>query len=152
EWRARFDDLITSTSGRRIVLSAHDFIEMPDDLDERARAMRATGADVVKLAVKTTRLSDCLPLLELGGRLARDGASVVIGMGEQGLPSRVFAGRFGSAWTYAGSDAEIGQVTATHLVGDYRFRTLTDSTDLYGVAGSPIRHSVSPAMHNAAFA
>jgi len=117
-----------------------------------ARAMRATGADVSKLAVKTTRLSDCLPLVDLGGRLARDGASVVIGMGEQGLPSRVFAGRFGSAWTYAGSDAEIGQVTATHLIVDYRFRALTDSTDLYGVAGSPVRHSVSPAMHNAAFA
>jgi shikimate dehydrogenase len=34
----------------------------------------------------------------------------------------------------------------------YRFRSLTGNTDVYGLAGSPISHSVSPAMHNAAFA
>ena len=88
-------------TGRRVVLSMHDFDGVPDDLAAQAQAMRATGAEIIKLAVKTTRLSDCLPLLDLGAQIGRDGA-VVIGMGECGLVTRVLACRFGSRWTYAG--------------------------------------------------
>ena len=47
---------------------------------------------------------------------------------------------------------EVGQVTAPTLLNDYRFRSVTDATDVYGLVGSPVAHSVSPAMHNAAFA
>jgi shikimate dehydrogenase len=43
-------------------------------------------------------------------------------------------------------------VTPSLLLDEYRFRSLDDGTALYGVVGSPIAHSVSPAMHNAAFA
>ena len=66
EWRAHFTDLIAQTAGRRVVLSMHDFTGVPDDLTGRAQAMRATGAEVIKLAVTTSRLTDCLPLLDLG--------------------------------------------------------------------------------------
>src|SRR4249920_4222443 len=56
EWRARFDDLIAQAGGRRIVLSMHDFDGTPPDLAALAQDLRATGAEVVKLAVKATRL------------------------------------------------------------------------------------------------
>jgi 3-dehydroquinate dehydratase/shikimate dehydrogenase len=151
EWKANFTDLFASAAGRRVVISSHDFDGVPADLTERAQAMRATGAEVVKIAVKTSRLSDCLPLLDLGAQVARQG-TVLIGMGEHGLATRVLARKFGSLWTYAGDQQQVGQVTASELVDGYRFRALTESTDIYGLAGSPISHSVSPAMHNAAFA
>src|SRR5215831_14653132 len=61
EWKAGFEDLIASTSGRRIVLSSHDFDGVPADLVGRGRAMRATGAEVVKIAAKAACLRDCLP-------------------------------------------------------------------------------------------
>ena len=42
EFKAAFcSDLIASTGGTRIVLSAHDFDGVPPDLTERVRAMRA---------------------------------------------------------------------------------------------------------------
>lgn len=151
EWRARFDDLIARAGGQRIVLSAHDFDGVPADFAERAHAMRATGADVVKLAVKTTRLADCLPLVGLASQGKGRGGLVLIGMGEHGLATRVLPGRFGSMWTYAGSQSELGQLSAQTLVEEYGFRTLTDATDIYGIVGRPVAHSVSPAMHNAAF-
>ena len=151
EWKASFTDLISSTSGRRIVLSSHDFSGVPSDLTTRAHAMRATGAEVVKLAVKTSRLSDCLPLLDLGAQIARQG-TILIGMGECGLATRVLARKFGALWTYAGDLQQIGQATAGDLLDTYRFRSITENTDVYGLVGSPISHSVSPAMHNAAFA
>jgi 3-dehydroquinate dehydratase/shikimate dehydrogenase len=120
------------------------------DLNGRAQAMRSTGAEVVKIAVKTSRLSDCLPLLDLGAQVARQG-TVLIGMGECGLVTRVLARKFGSLWTYTGDQREVGQISASDLVDAYRFRTLTEATEIYGLVGSPISHSVSPAMHNAAF-
>src|SRR5580765_483511 len=65
EWQARFDDLIARTGGRRIILSSHDFGKTPSDLPERARAMRSTGAEVIKIAAKANRLTDCLALLDV---------------------------------------------------------------------------------------
>lgn len=152
EWRAQFTDLLTTSRGRRVVLSSHDFDGTPADLHERAAAMRATGAEVVKLAAKANRLSDCIPLMEIGAAFGADGKFVGIAMGARGLASRVLAHRFHSAWTYAGMLADIGQVTPLMLADEYRFRTLSTSTAVYGLAGSPVGHSVSPAMHNAAFA
>jgi 3-dehydroquinate dehydratase/shikimate dehydrogenase len=151
EWKAGFTDLIASTSGRRVVLSSHDFDGVPADLRQRERAMHATGAEIIKLAVKTSRLSDCLPLLDLGAQVA-PGKTILIGMGECGLATRVLAKKFGSCWTYAGDQQHVGQLTAADLLGKYRFRSLSESTSVYGLVGRPILHSVSPAMHNAAFA
>jgi len=151
EWRAHFDDLIAGCGGRRIVLSTHDFDMMPIDLVARLHAMRSTGAEIVKLAVRPTRLTDCLPLLEIAAAADKRAGLVVIGMGEYGLATRILASRFGSKWTYAGSLTDVGQLTPEKLLDEYRFRTLSRDTDVYGIVGRPVAHSVSPAMHNAAF-
>jgi shikimate dehydrogenase len=45
----------------------------------------------------------------------------------------------------------VGQLTADELLDDYYFHDIDDSTALFGLMGSPVSHSVSPAMHNAAF-
>ena len=42
------------------MLSAHDFDGMPDDLDARVRSLLSQGTEVVKLAVQTRKLSDCV--------------------------------------------------------------------------------------------
>ena len=151
EWRAHFDDLVASAGGRRIVLSSHDFHGVPMDLTARVHAMRSTGAEVVKVAAVATSLSDCIPLLDLGERGGPDARLVLIAMGDYGLATRVLASRFGSMWTYAGALSGIGQLGADALLNDYHFRTLSESTAVYGIAGGSMAHSVSPAMHNAAF-
>jgi 3-dehydroquinate dehydratase/shikimate dehydrogenase len=152
EWQARFDDLIARTHGKRIVLSSHEFAHMPGDLPERARAMRATGAEAIKIAAKANRLTDCLSLLDVDTSANEHKRTILIAMGEAGLITRVLAGRFGSAWTYAGTLRNITQVSADVMLDEYRFRSIAHDTEVYGLAGSPIAHSVSPAMHNAAFA
>jgi 3-dehydroquinate dehydratase/shikimate dehydrogenase len=149
EWRAGFHDLIAQTAGRRIILSSHDFDMVPIDLVSRLHAMRSTGAEVVKLAMKLTCLSDAARLLELGAETAGD--LVLVGMGEYGIATRVLAARFGSLWTYAGALAEIGQLSADTLLEDYHLRSLDESTAVYGLVGQPVSHSVSPSMFNAAF-
>src|SRR5262245_50908618 len=85
EWRARFDDLVSARHGRRIVLSSHDFDGVPADLAARLQAMRATGAEVVKVAAQAKALSDCVPLFDIGAQVGRRGGLVLIAMGDQGL-------------------------------------------------------------------
>ena len=142
---------LTSTLGRHVVLSLHDFAGVPRDLGGRVAAMCETPAEVIKVAVSAARLSDALEVFGLQ-RLLRGRAFVAIGMGAPGLATRVLAARMGSCWTYAGDGWAPGQVPAAQLRHEFRFHSISRRTAIYGVVGRPIAHSLSPAMHNAAFA
>ena len=72
-------------------------------------------------------------------------------MGEAGLPSRLLASRFGSRWTYAGDAVAPGQIPASRMLDEFRFRAVGRGTAIYGVVGNNVMHSMSPLMHNAAF-
>jgi 3-dehydroquinate dehydratase/shikimate dehydrogenase len=150
EWSAAFAPVLDRRGGRGIVLSAHVFDGVPADVAGRWRAMRASGAEVVKLAVMAHSLSDTLRLMDLGARVD-EGGTVVVAMGMPGLPSRLLAGRFGSRWTYAGESVAPGQLPASRMLDEFRFRKIGPATRIYGVVGRPIGHSLSPAIHNAAF-
>ncbi len=151
EWRAGFEELIAARQGRNVVLSSHDFNETPLDLEDQYRAMRATGAAVVKLAVRARCGRDVVRLRTLG-RGRRPERFILIGMGTRGWPTRLLPAHFGSLWTYAGDGVAPGQIRLSDMLERYRFRQTSSETAVYGVAGSPIGHSLSPAMHNAGFA
>lgn len=151
EWGATFGDLVRQHGGRGIVLSMHDFAGVPQDLAERYREMRATGSDVVKVAVTAKRLCDVLPLAELG-RTDPSRRCALIAMGMAGTASRVLAAKLGCYWTYAGDGVAPGQLGVDRMLDEFGFRRITTATDVYGVVGKPIGHSLSPAMHNAGFA
>jgi len=152
EWSAGFDDLIAARSGRGIIVSKHTFDGMPANLAGDVAAMRATGAEVVKVAATPSCLADTLRLRAAGCAAAASGTMVVVGMGDYGIASRVLPSHFGSAWTYAGSLRSIGQISASTLLNEFRFRTHSDQTALYGLAARATGYSLSPVMHNAAFA
>ena len=149
EWNGTCADLMERTGGRRVILSHHDFTGMPADIRGKAQAMLSSGAEVVKLAITAERLSDCVTLREIG-RTTRVPMSL-IAMGEAGLASRVLATWMGSCWTYSGDGVAPGQVPQGQMQDEYRFSRIGARTKIYGVLGKPVSHSVSPAMHNAAF-
>ena len=151
EWRAHFDDLTAGPDTGRVVLSMHDFDGIPADLTSSLRAMRSTHAGFVKIAVTAKRLTDCVALLDLAPEARRSGRLVLLAMGDYGLSTRILASRFGSAWTYAGAIRTVGQITAETMLNLYRFPSISNRTRVYGIVGASVRHSVSPAMHNAAF-
>jgi 3-dehydroquinate dehydratase/shikimate dehydrogenase len=150
EWAHEFDAIVRGRHGRNVVLSLHDFDGCPADLEARVDAMAALQPDVVKVAVTVSRLGECGRLAALAAR-HRGRRLVLIAMGEAGLATRILPGRFGSCWTYAGDGVAPGQIDLERLHGEFRFRRIGPRTDLYGVAGRPVAHSLSPAMHNAAF-
>ena len=151
ESRAGFDSLIRARGGRNIVLSLHDFGGAPEDLAERWRGLCGSGAAVVKLAVRARRLTDTLRLLDLPATSGEQ-AQVLVAMGPAGAVSRLLPDRFGSAWTYAGDGVAPGQIGLGRLLDEFRVRQVGADTAVYGLLGAPVEHSLSPAMHNAAFA
>ncbi len=136
----------------RLIVSDHDFIAVPSDLGARVREMRAHGADVVKVAASVATVSDTLRLRDAVATSGDEGDLVCIAMGEAGGLSRLLPARFGSCWTYGGdTGAAPGQIPVSLMHDLYRVRAVTETTAVYGVAGAPIAHSASPAMHNAAY-
>jgi 3-dehydroquinate dehydratase/shikimate dehydrogenase len=147
EWRADRRPLVRR-GNTKIVLSHHDFGCTPGDLADRVAAMASEHPDVLKIAVHADRLTDCIVLRDTT-RL--DLPHVAIAMGSAGQVSRLAPHVFGSLWTYGGAAAP-GQIAARDLVDIYRVGSHGAGAALFGVAGAPLAHSASPAMHNAAFA
>ena len=77
-------------------------------------------------------------------------------MGPAGLASRVLAGKVGSFGTFAALSADSasapGQPTLEEFRRLYRWADVSGGSAVYGVVGCPVAHSMSPAIHNAAFA
>jgi 3-dehydroquinate dehydratase/shikimate dehydrogenase len=76
-------------------------------------------------------------------------------MGDAGIISRVLGVRAGSAFTFAaatpGEETGPGQIAARTLIETYRIDQVDAATKVYGVAGNPVRSSLSPVMMNTAF-
>ena len=144
------EDVIASRGGRGVIVSSHVFGDPPADLVDRYNALRATGAEVAKLAIQVSTLKETLPLFDLAAK--NTAGHVLIAMGNQGLPTRVLAARLRNRWTYVGDGIAPGQLPASRFIRDFRFRRIAADAALYAVVGNPVIHSRSPVMHNAGFA
>src|SRR5579863_1191693 len=148
-------DQIQKLRGRAgLILSFHDF-RGTKKLDETLEKMRAIPADVYKVVGTAATLADNVSMIQFLGR-ERDNSSLIgVCMGEQGIISRVLGVRAGSVFTFAavspGEETAPGQVTAQELRSVYRIESVDVATRVYGVAGDPVAHSLSPAIMNAAF-
>ncbi len=137
----------------RIILSHHDFDSVPADLDAIVDRMEADPAEVNKIAFTAAGPEHAVRAAQILRRC--DKPTIALAMGEAGLPSRVMAAKLGAFGTFAsleaGAESAPGQVTVAEMLRLYRWRDQTPETQLFGVVGSPVAHSMSPAIHNAAF-
>ena len=160
ELSSGFDDLIAAKAGDGLVLSVHDLEGIPDDLDGLHARMAATGADVIKIVGTARSVADLGRLTALARRQPSPpgpGRGLVsLAMGPLGVPSRILGGRHGAPFTYAspraGKEAAPGQLAASVLADTYRVRSIGPGTRVFGVLGSDVLRSLSPAIHNRAFA
>ena len=135
---------------RRILLSLHDFKRVPP-LASFLPGRRHPGVDAVKIAAAPRTIDQSVRLLRFA---ARSPNCVTVPMGETALPARILALRHGSALAYAPVAAATapGQVSLPDMKHLYRAHQLNRQTQIFGVIGDPIAHSLSPLLHNAAFA
>lgn len=151
----RVIDLTAPRPDRKgLIVSYHDFTGRPPRLHAVFEELNGTGADVVKVAFLARSIRDNLEAFELLRH--RRKPTIALCMGEAGLMSRVLAPKFGGFLTFATLRPQDvtapGQPTVDELLTLYRFRSIGPVTAVYGVIGHPVAHSLSPHVHNAAFA
>ncbi len=106
----------------RIIMSNHDFNTTPDKavIVERMTRMQEIGADIAKIAVMPQTRQHVIDLQEAMCQLLENPDStplVGISMGKLGAISRITAGSFGSAMTFAtlGNASAPGQIPVEEL-------------------------------------
>ena len=140
--------------GTALLVSFHDFTRTKS-LEHAADRIHAFAPDFVKVVSTAKSLADNLAVLQLIEERSLSAQVVGIAMGEEGLVSRVLGPRAGAAFTFAsfsdGAQTAPGQVTTREMRDLYRVEQLDQATRIFGVAGNPISHSLSPLMQNTAF-
>jgi len=141
----------------RTICSHHDFVSVPERLDQIYDRMSRTPARVLKIAVQAEDAIDCLPVFQLLERAREDGREMIaIAMGAAGVATRILGPSRGGFLTYASLDSETatapGQLSLSELTEVYRLEKIDRHTQIFGLVGSPVSHSLSPRIHNAAFA
>ena len=136
------------------IISYHNFRETPENLREIHDRLAKLDPDIVKIATMAHSPHDNLRML----RLIRESKVPTVGlcMGDVGTPTRILCGRFGSPFTFATFHAERllapGQLTYKQMLEVYRYDSIGPQTEVFGVVADPVAHSLSPRIHNVAFA
>ena len=137
----------------QVIISYHNFEATPP-MDTVVHRMLRVPADAYKVVTTARKPSDNARVLAAAKTLPKH-RMVVLAMGELGFPTRVLSPVFGGVFSYAApiyaEGTAAGQVSARLLRQLYRVEKLTKAAKIYGVIADPVRHSISPAVHNRAF-
>lgn len=137
----------------RQIASSHDFTGRPDRLYNILAELNASPADVAKIVWTARTVRDNIEAFEI--LLNKQKPTIALCMGEAGVISRILAKKFDAFLSFATLPGDKGtapgQIGITEMKRLYRWDAMTATTKVYGVVGSPIGHSMSPAIHNAAF-
>jgi 3-dehydroquinate dehydratase/shikimate dehydrogenase len=135
------------------IVSFHNFESTPA-MDTVVKRVMKVNADAYKLVTTARKPSDMYRVLSIGKAHPKT-QTILLAMGEIGFPSRILSPSFGSIYTYAAplsaEGTAAGQVCAHQLRAVYRLDKFTRAARIYGVIADPVRHSLSPILHNRAF-
>ena len=141
-------------TGVALIVSHHDF-SATKDLDGIYKRIQPFQPDFIKIVPTAKTLTDNVTLMRFIEHMEDHSNIIGICMGDAGIISRVLGVRAGSAFTFAaaslGEETGPGQIAARTLIETYRIDQVDAATKVYGVAGNPIRSSLSPIMMNTAF-
>lgn len=146
---SRVEPSRTAAGSARAIVSLHRFGRAPADPATLLRRFRIADGAIWKLAIRCRGLHDALRLLRLTSRHPM----IAVPMGREALPARMLSLRAGSLLTYAAVNERTapGQPSLEEAKLLYHADSIDWRTRVYGVIGDRAGHSISPAMHNAAF-
>jgi len=122
-------------------------------LTARSRQLFSVPATIYKLVTWANRMSDeftCLALLKLLGR----SDTIAYSTGPLGFWSRLIALHLGAPAIFGlvpNGPIVPSEPTITKLIEDYGLPSLSPIKELFAIIGSPVFHSLSPRLHNAAY-
>ena len=126
----------------KLIVSFHDFQKTPtwQQMQQRVKQLRRWRPDIIKVATMIRHFDDLGIIMRLQKHYGKK--IIAIGMGDLGIMTRIYNRAF---CTYArlSSDKAIapGQTTVTQL----------QHTQIFGLVGEDIQHSLSPVIHRNGF-
>jgi len=138
---------------RPLIVSTHDFTSRPAKLGNLLIELNQSPGTINKIVWTARSIRDNLEVFELLKQ--RHKPTIALCMGEAGMISRILAKKFGAFLTFAslstGTGTAAGQISVREMKELYRWDAINPRTKVYGVVAQPVMHSMSPAIHNAAF-
>jgi 3-dehydroquinate dehydratase/shikimate dehydrogenase len=135
------------------VISYHNMIETPPDLDDMYDRMLKQDGDVYKIAVMPRTAADLGRVIAIQKRAPKP--TVAFAMSDFGFPTRFTALKFGAPWIYAlfNKDRELapGMPALSDFRTTYPVKAIGPATRFYALLGDPVGHSFSPVLHNHLF-
>ena len=156
-------DQIPPFGKTRRIISYHNMKVMPENLDALHRAMSARKPYFIKIAGTPKTIEEVHRFLnfvkeknDIAKKLGEKGVRTIgICMGEMGKAARILSKKFGMPYTYAtfSEDRIIapGLLSYKEMLELYRYEDINQETDIFGIIGNPVGHSLSPLVHNKAF-
>jgi 3-dehydroquinate dehydratase/shikimate dehydrogenase len=135
------------------IVSYHNFQTTPQNLSSIHQEMTDLDPDIIKIVTLAEQPSDNVRMLQL----VQSSSVPMVGfcMGDLGVPSRVLCGKYGAPFSYAAFNRERilapGQLSLEELRDVYHYDDVNVDTEIFGVIGDPVAHSLSPLIHNTAF-
>ena len=153
-FKEHIDEYLSKYPVPRLILSAHSFNGPFDSLaDIYARMQAANPKAIAKIAYRANHINDCFAGFDLLHRRKSD--MIVLCMGPAGVISRIITPKTGNFLTFASmgenKESAPGQLSIKQMRSLYRFDSINSDTKLYGIIGSPVGHSASPAIYNGSF-
>lgn len=154
--KSQVDAALAAHPRCRLILSCHDFKGCFEDIRILQESILTVCPTAIPKLVYTARsISDNFEALDLLHENEPEQDMIVLTMGPSATLSRVLAKKFGSFLTFASLDEATatawGQTPVRQMKTLYRWDGLDGRTEVYGIIGNPVGHSISPAVYNACF-
>ncbi|KAK3139929.1 hypothetical protein QOZ80_5AG0392790 [Eleusine coracana subsp. coracana] len=142
----------------KLIVSSHNYENTPsaEELGNLVAQIRATGADIVKIATTATEIVDVARMFQILVHCQEHQVPIIgLVMNDRGFISRVLCPKYGGYLTFGtlgkGKESAPGQPTAADLINLYNIKAIGPDTKVFGIIGKPVGHSKSPILHNEAF-
>ena len=122
-------------------------------LKRRLEKLLAAEARIYKLVSMSAQAGDQLAALSLLKLESRPDL-IAYSLGKNSLWSRLVALYHGLPMIFGTIGKEmsaLGEPTVSQLIEDYDLPKLVPFSEIYGIVGDPVYHSLSPRLHNAAY-
>ncbi|KAE8713291.1 Bifunctional 3-dehydroquinate dehydratase/shikimate dehydrogenase [Hibiscus syriacus] len=140
-------------SATKFIVSCHITVTTPseEELSNLASTMRALGADIVKVVVNVTDITEIARIFHL---LSHCQVPVIAySIEERGLISQLLCPKFGGFLAYGSIDGYSipGIPSLQSVKHTYNLDSVNSETKVLGLVSKPVSHSKGPILHNPTF-
>ncbi|XVF56928.1 hypothetical protein PTKIN_Ptkin06aG0160000 [Pterospermum kingtungense] len=140
-------------SATKFIVSCHINGTTPSDeeLNNLAANMQATGADIIKMVVSVSDITETARIFHLLSHCT--GPIIAYSKGERGLISQLLSPKFGGFLAYASIDGHSipGMPSLYSVNHTYKLGNINSETKVFGLVSKPVGHSKGPLLHNPTF-